>query len=201
VVDAIHSVESDSGYSPAISRYLNDFARSRIFEVTRALRDKLKSKSSRSPLLALRIKIAHYHVQDALSAGLASIREMRHHLNQAFVDASNLRMKIEESQARVEGDVFGDTLMTDVDQVAEAIRLAEAEMRMVMDRLTWWRMISRVDEISSIVGDAVTRTWCIALEKKVGTGLFFTNIAIHKHAILKSSLFYILVAYQHYSKA
>ena len=173
-VDAIHTLQSDGYFAPAIGRFQNDFMGSRVSTVTHALQDKLKSTSSMSPLLSLRAKTSLYHIQDALSASLASIRVMRRDLNQASIDASDLRAKIEEAQARVQGDIFsappGDR--ADVDQVTEAIRLAEAEMRLIMDRLTWWTMIWKVDEISSIVGHAVTRTWCKALEKKVGSGLF-----------------------------
>ena len=174
-VEAVHALQSDSQSVFAIQRFQTDFLSSAIVSVTHALHDKLESNSSTSPLLALRAKTALYHIQDALCAALTSIREMRHDLDQASVEASNLRARFEESQARIQGDVFGSPLgdKTDVDQVAEAIRLAEAEMRPVMDRLTWWRMAWRVDEISSIVGRAVTRSWCQALEKKVSAGLFF----------------------------
>ena len=176
-VEAVHVLQSDSQSISAIQRFQTDFLSSAIFTVTHALHDKLKSNSLTSPLLALRIKTALYHIQDALCAGFTSIREMRHDLDRASVDASNLRAKIEEAQARIQGDIFGSSLSdkTDVDQVAEAIRQAEAGMRPVMDRLTWWRMAWRVDEISSIVGHGVNRTWCQALEKKVSTILFFTK--------------------------
>ena len=172
-VEAVHALQSDSQSVFAIQKFQTDFLSSAIVSVTHALHDKLKSNSSMSPLLALRAKSALYHIQDALFAGLTSTREMRHDLDQASVDASNLRARIEETQARIQGDIFGSPLgdKTDIDQVAEAIRLAEAEMRPVMDRLTWWRMVWRVDEISSIIRHGVTRSWCQALEKKVSTGL------------------------------
>ena len=177
-VEAVHALQSDSQSVFAIQRFQTDFLSSAIISVTHALHDKLKSNNLTSPLLALREKTALYRIQDALCAGLTSIREMRHDLDQASVDASNLRAKIEETQARIQGDIFSSPLgdKKDVDQVAEAIRLAEAEMRPVMDRLTWWRMIWRVDEISSIVGRAVSRSWCQALEKEVGTSLLITQI-------------------------
>ncbi|KAF8813850.1 hypothetical protein BYT27DRAFT_7250731 [Phlegmacium glaucopus] len=168
-VGAIHTLQSDRQSLTAIQRFQDDFIGSKISTVTHALHDKLKSNTSMSPLLSLRTKAALYRIQDALCACLASVRELRHDLNQASIDASNLRAKIEEVQARVEGDVFGGRPgdKTAVDEVAEAIRLAEAEMRLVMDRLTWWRMVWKVDEISSIVGHALARTWCQALEKKL----------------------------------
>jgi hypothetical protein len=185
-VGAVHALQSDSQSVFAIQRFQTDFLSSAIVSVTHALDDKLKSNNSMSPLLALRVKTALYHIQDALCAGLTSIREMRRDLDKASVDASNLRAKIEETQARIESDILGSPLdgKTDVDQVAEATRLAEAEMRPVLDRLTWWRLVWRVDEISSIVGRAVTRSWCQGLEKKVSNGLFFTNVVIHNRKTL-----------------
>lgn len=194
-IQAIHALQSDRQSVTAIQKFQDNFIGSKISTLTDALHDKLKSDSSASPLLALRTKTALCRVQDALCAGLTSIREMRYDLNQVFLDVSNLRAKIEEAQARIELDVLGNRMT--VDEVAEAIRLAEAEMRSVMDRLTWWRMIWRVDEISSIVGHAVARTWCHALEERVGTVLF---LLIHSRSIFTSSLFYTLVACQHYSK-
>ena len=171
-VDAIDALESDGEYPHTIARFQRDFIDSNVHVVIHALHDKLESNGSMSALLALRVKTALYHIQDALSGGLTSVRETRQDLNRASIDTNNLRAKIEEAQARVQGDVFGGPLKTDVDQVTAAIRLAEAEMRPVMNRLTWWRMIWRVDEISSIVGHTVIRTWCQALGQKVGTGLF-----------------------------
>ena len=185
-VEAIHTLQSDRQSPTAIQKFQDDYIGSKIFTITPALHDKLKSNNSVPPLLALRAKAALDHIRDALYAGLTSVRKRRHDLNQACVDASNLRAKVEEAQARVEIDVFGSRLgdKIAVDEVADAIRLAEAEMRPVMDHLTWWRMVWRVDDISNIVGHAVSKTWCQTLEKKVGTGLFLGNFVIHKRAML-----------------
>ena len=197
-VMAIQTLRAEHQSVTAIQRFQDDFIGSKISTVTHALHDKLKSNNSMSPLRDIRAKAVLHHIQDALRAGFTSVREMRHGLNQASVNVSNLRAQIEEAQARVEGVIFGRK--TAVDEVTEAIRLAEVEMRLVMDRLTWWRMIWRVDEISSIVGN---RTWCQALEKKVSTGIFLSDLAIHNYSMDHgaSSLFYILVACQRYNKA
>lgn len=91
-------------------------------------------------------------------------------MDKAYIDTTNLKERIAEAQARVEGEIFARheySQKTVLDEVDEAIKLAEQEMRPIMDRLTWWRMIWKVDEISSIVGTAVTQTWCHDLERKV----------------------------------
>jgi len=53
--------------------------------------------------------------------------------------------------------------------VTEAIVKAEKDMRKVMDSLTWWRTVWRVDEIGDIVTYAVENAWCKDLERHVRT--------------------------------
>lgn len=60
-----------------------------------------------------------------------------------------------------------DGLSSHDHEVAEALKLAEKNVREVMTRLNWWRMLGRVDEISNIVTAAVETAWCPVLEKKV----------------------------------
>lgn len=60
-----------------------------------------------------------------------------------------------------------DGLSSHDHEVAEALKLAEKNVREVMTRLNWWRMLGRVDEISNIVTAAVETAWCPVLEKKL----------------------------------
>ena len=53
--------------------------------------------------------------------------------------------------------------------VAEALIQAQKQMTVIMDNLTWWRMLLRLDEISYLVNVAVERTLCPDLERKVLT--------------------------------
>jgi len=166
-VDAIQTIQSDPGSLSAIQRFQADFVGSRISSITAALQTKLTSKDGFD---TIRSKLAQGHIQDVLRWSFASIRHVRDDIDKAYIDTSNLKERIEEAQARVEGEIFARHEFgqkTVLDEVGEAIKLAEQEMRPVMDRLTWWRMIWRVDEISSVVGTAVTRTWCHDLERKV----------------------------------
>ena len=140
---------------------------SQISGVTTALQTKLTLKDGFD---TVRSKLAQGRIQDVLRWSFANIHHVREDLDKAYINASCLKERIEEAQARVEGEVFTRHEYghkTVLDEVGEAIKLAEQEMRPVMDRLTWWRMVWRVDEISSIVGTSVTRTWCRDLERKV----------------------------------
>lgn len=166
-VDAIQKIQSDPGSLSVIQRFQADFVGSQISNVTAALQTKLKLEDGFD---TVRSKLAHGHIQDVLRWSFASIRGVRDDIDKAYIDAASLKERIEEAQARVEGKIFArheSGQKAVLDEVDEAIKLAEQEMRPVMDRLTWWRMVWRVDEISSIVGTAVTRTWCHNLERKV----------------------------------
>jgi hypothetical protein len=59
-----------------------------------------------------------------------------------------------------------------VEVVGKALADAKREIGAVMRRLTWWRLVWQVDEIGSIVGDAVRRMWCRDLERHVRVSQF-----------------------------
>ncbi|KAF8160752.1 hypothetical protein B0H34DRAFT_653508 [Crassisporium funariophilum] len=172
-VGAIQTLQSDPESMTAVQRFQDDFVGSKISILTQTLKEKLACADPASALSSLRKKVALAHIQDALCASSVSLHNTRCELNKAFVDASNLRGRIEEAQARVERDVFAirqDATLgnkSSSDEVHEALKQAEKEMRLVIDRLTWWKMVWRVDEINSIVGAAIARTWCRGLEKKL----------------------------------
>ena len=166
-VDAIQTIQSDPGSLSAIQRFQTDFMGSRISSITATLQTKLTSKDGFD---TIRSKLAQGHIQDVLRWSFTNIRRVRDDMDKAYIDTTNLKERIAEAQARVEGEIFARheySQKTVLDEVDEAIKLAEQEMRPIMDRLTWWRMIWKVDEISSIVGTAVTQTWCHDLERKV----------------------------------
>ena len=166
-VDAIHILQSDPNSLSAIQRFQADFVGSRISSITAALQIKLALKDGFDTVQS---NLAQGHIQDVLRWSLASIHRVRQDIDKAYLETSHLKERIEEAQARVEGEVFVKREYdhkTMLDEVDEAIKLAEKEMRPVMDWFTWWRMVWRVDEISSIVGTAVTRAWCRDLERKV----------------------------------
>ncbi|PPQ68031.1 hypothetical protein CVT25_014492 [Psilocybe cyanescens] len=169
---AIHAVsilQANPSSSSAIQKYSTDFVGSRLSRVTKALHDKLAPAHN---LKTVQRKLGLERLQEVLDCSSASIRQTRNELDKAFIDQTALKEALEEHRARVEGDVLGGSgsqsdKNVPLNAVTEAIKQAERDMRPVMDRLTWWRMIWRVDEISSIVATATARTWCCNLEKKL----------------------------------
>ncbi|KAF8973067.1 hypothetical protein BDZ97DRAFT_1989233 [Flammula alnicola] len=167
-MDAIRILQAEPNSFSAIQRYQVDFMGSGLSKITNALQTKLAAKPH---IPTIRTDIALSHVSDILQWALSSIHRARQETDKAFVDVSHLRDRIQEARARVEGDVFGgrrhgsDKMV--VDEVDEAMKQTEKEMRHVMNGLTWWRMIWRVDDISGIISSALTRSWCRGLESKL----------------------------------
>jgi hypothetical protein len=183
-VQALRTLRSGSNSSLAVQRYQDDFVGSGIATFTDALKAKLSSIAPQSPnnhvssvsvSSTLRTQTAIAHIGSALSACAHSLQCAKADITTVYADVSELNGKVEDARARVQNEVFGlswqhkpSTTKLGRNEVTEALKVAEREMKVVMDRLTWWRMVWRVDEISCIVGAAVERAWCTELEKKVG---------------------------------
>lgn len=175
---AIQTLTDDPKSPAAIQRYQDGFVGSGISKVTESLRaefnnlDTVQNKSyATSPSTALRAKTAVSHVWDAIAACGASVAQMKDELNRVSADVSELVGHIEETYAVAQKEVFGITRGSSKnvtgDEVTEALKWADRDMKAVMDRLTWWRMVPHVDEIGNMVTSAVERAWCSDLEKKV----------------------------------
>lgn len=123
---------------------------------------------------SLRTQTALAQMRGALAACRSSLRRARQEIDNLSAGVSTLSGKIEEAQVKIPGEILGLSRQsgpsnpeTEGDAIKEALALSEKEVRAVLDRLTWWKMVWRVDEISGVVGGAVERAWCRELEKQV----------------------------------
>lgn len=126
----------------------------------------------------IRAETALTRVRLALEACRAAIRTEERDLDAVFLRANELRGMAEEARAKAHAEVLGAKAgEAGEPEVAAAMKLAAGDMKAVMDHLTWWRMLGRVDEIGLIVGNAVRRVWCKDLEAKVRLALQIKNKA------------------------
>jgi hypothetical protein len=161
-VAAIEALRADSRSFTAVQKYQNDFVGSGVSTLTAAL----KSKFSSGP--------DHIHAQTALAQtrfALATssntLHDTKRELETISAAIRHLNDRIEEAKIRVQGDVLGRQHDSEGDVVIAALDDARKQIKIVMDRLSWFKMVSRVDEISHIVGQAVEKAWCQDLEKQV----------------------------------
>ncbi|KAF8894092.1 hypothetical protein BD779DRAFT_1505224 [Infundibulicybe gibba] len=157
---ALEILEADPGSSTAIQRYQDNFvARHTLSQLRGAL--------------------------DACQIALARAKE---DILLVSRDINHLSDRIEEEHVKAPRSVFGGAggSMSDSDAVQDALETAGKDMRVVLNRLAWWRMVWHVDEISGIISEAIHRSWCKALEKELilQTGRLSTLQAELTHSAL-----------------
>lgn len=67
-------------------------------------------------------------------------------------------------QETIHAEAFGSS---DGQVVQDAVTRAKQVVRPTMDRLTWWRLLWKVDDVAEIVTSSVNRAWCRHLEDQV----------------------------------
>lgn len=79
---------------------------------------------------------------------------------------SELECRAEEAKAKAAREVFGvaGEKAGEEDEIRKAVRIAKRDIGAVMDDLTWWKLLWRVDDVRVIVDSAVNGAWCKDLE-------------------------------------
>lgn len=169
-VQAVHMLQEESNSITSIQRYQDNINGSQLSSITRALNEKLTQCDSSPPAATIRTKLALDRLRDVLLASRWSLLCAHDNLHQVYVEASRLQERVEETTAKTQRDVFespSSSQKTPRNEVQVAVQQATTEMMHIMQGLSWWKVIARVDEITSIVTRAVHGVWCRALEKKV----------------------------------
>lgn len=190
--DAITLLQSNPTSSLVIQTFQDAYNGSNISAVTRTLESTLSQPqaSSRptpsvSPSDYLRVKFALDRLHDALSYSTASLSNIKSALNSASLDASRLNTYFEETRTKFEhcflslGHPSSSSPKPQINKVEQAIAEAEKNMKQVMDRFTWWRMLWRVDETTTLIAGALQRHWCVELEREVSKNKH--NLAHNKY--------------------
>ncbi|KAG6885908.1 hypothetical protein C0993_007926 [Termitomyces sp. T159_Od127] len=178
--------------SIAVQRYQDDYNGSHVSSVSNALKDIISSEVDLSES-SLRYRTALARIQAALTTCQAALRRARNEMDSVAVDVCTLKARLEEAKVRAQGDVLSRSSDSG-DAVTAALDLAAKEIKVVMDRLTWWRMIWCVDEISPLITQAVLQSGCRTLEQHLvhQTG----RLSVLQEEITKS-MFSLLAAHSH----
>lgn len=157
---AIHVLQSDSDSYSAIQRFQDEYASSHLSSLTQALKSRVTAPCNGE---CIKVAVANSRIQDSLNAGFDYIGTRTAEIQAAVRDVDLLQHTTSRDRAIIQTKVLG----VDGAEVKDAVQRAEKDIKQVMDRLTWWKMIWRVDEISTIVSGALTQAWFHNLEKKV----------------------------------
>ena len=164
---AVQTLAANPGSAVAVQRYQDDFAASGISSVSRAIHETLASYSANPTIpsvVALRLRKAQYILRSTLFTTEAALTKAQKEVDDALETSSEIRCQLEETRVRVPREVLG---MDEGSEVQEAVKIARRDVKVTMDGLKWWSMVTRVDDIRHVVGAAVERAWCRDLERNV----------------------------------
>ncbi|KAI0339810.1 hypothetical protein BDW22DRAFT_1486518 [Trametopsis cervina] len=181
-IGAIRALSLDAGSSLAVQRYQDDYTGSRVADLTRILADKL-SAASGGDSTGLAEVTTREQVQASLVACGRVLKNADVEIGEVVAAVLSLRDKIAELEARAGPEILG---ADGGKVVADAVARAKAEVKIVLDNMTWWRSVWRVDDVEEIVRTAVDKAWCRELED---TLIFHTGrLASSQNGLDKAAL-------------
>lgn len=160
---ALATLSSNTNSALAVQRYQDDYTGSRISDLTAVLASKL-SDASQGDLTILSEATAREQVKASLEACGGALVAAEREVGTVVTGVLGLRDKIAELETRFGAEVLGTEGSATVEA---AIGRAKKEVKTVLDELTWWRCIWRVDELGDLVRTSVRRAWCRDLEDEV----------------------------------
>ncbi len=165
---ALDTLKANPGSSLAVQQYQDGFIQSGIASISRAIKDILDSTGKTSPrdvLLSLTNQTSSGQLHSALSVARIQLKEDQHECDQVFLQVSTLRDEVELERYTLHGrgeQNKGTTFDEHISSLAKTQKVVANEM----DRLSLWKMITRVDDITSIVSSAVAKSFT-GIEKQV----------------------------------
>ena len=159
-LSALEMVSSHPTSVSAIETFQVDFAASRILVLKEFLARVLKDPTR------VQITTALAQISGALYACRAVIAQATQDVEDVHAASTRLAEEVDEKVAKTYQDVFGERGA----EKAVLVALADAgkEIRLIMDDLTWWKILwCGVDDVSAIVIAALDRHWCRELEHNV----------------------------------
>ncbi|KAL1710512.1 hypothetical protein EV121DRAFT_266458 [Schizophyllum commune] len=155
---ALTTLNANPTNATAVQLYQHDFAASNIPAVFEAIRARV------SGLGPARRDARRTYAQGVILGALSACREALS-AARAECDAVEDRVSALERRAEEYKATVPRAVLQDGKHVRRALEHTERRLGEVLDRLTWWRMVARVDEVSVVVADAVERLWCQELEQ------------------------------------
>ncbi|KAK7472592.1 hypothetical protein VKT23_000705 [Stygiomarasmius scandens] len=158
-LDALHA---DPSSSVAVQRYQDEFGASRVSDLTAYIRAYLESKHP----VPVHAAIAHLVTFYAVSR--SHLKDADSQVDSVMESVSALRLTVEEELVKTKRDVLGVyEIGTTESLVSKAFAKATRDVHKSLDKLSWWKALWRIDEISSIVSSIVQNAWCRDLETQL----------------------------------
>ncbi|KAI0085183.1 hypothetical protein BDY19DRAFT_897157 [Irpex rosettiformis] len=162
-IGAIRTLSMDPGSSLSVQRYQDDYTGSRLADLTSILKDKI-SAASQGDTVRLNEVTVREQVQVSLEACHLVLQNAEKEVGGVVANLLALKDEVAELKVRVGPEILG----AEGHEVAtEAVARAKNEVEISLNSLTWWKAVTRVDDVGEIVRAAVDKAWCRELEDKL----------------------------------
>ncbi|KAJ3778688.1 hypothetical protein FB446DRAFT_399933 [Lentinula raphanica] len=150
-----------------VQRYQDNFVESGLPALTSHIKTVLNSSVTLELLRMRRLTTQFNGVCDTISS---SLDQAELDLNENLSRIRELHKDYEQDMNSLPKEILGiyDASVSDSKQdnlVNKALVDSERQIRAQMDRLTWWKMITHVDDINVFVNRIVDEAWCKGLER------------------------------------
>ena len=172
-LESLSTLKKNPGSLQSIGVYQHGKLSSRISDFDGAVRESLKETQ------AILGNGAPPHAPTAVALLHRSLNLARRSLNDNLREVDDLRGGIggllgeaEKTKVCLHPDVLGiwDGIRgkeTEIDEVKKAMVKSREDVGRALDRLRWWKLLWRVDDVQDIVNAAIQQQWCKDLERTV----------------------------------
>ena len=162
-LQGLRALNTSPSSPSAVQKYQDDFAGSNVPKLTRLIAQTIPQ--SDKAVEVVHAETARAVVQDALSVCKAELSRAHSEIILVCDGVSSLRARMEEVRVLtprevLEGEEGGN-------EVQRAVEQSKKDIKAVLNRLTWWKLLWKVDDVGDTVTDAVDRAWCRDLEYRV----------------------------------
>ncbi|KAL4078386.1 hypothetical protein V8B97DRAFT_1865865 [Scleroderma yunnanense] len=161
-LDAIALLQADSTFPYAIERFQKDSLGSQISAIGSAISELFGTRASTdTSLLTLQTRSALIQIQSSLDASFQSVHCAAEGLARVDTGVTKLRSQVMGIKEGAEREVLG---AGEHDAVRLALVQGTKRMQTMLESLSFWKMLWRVDEIGSLVSTSFRGEWCKELE-------------------------------------
>ncbi|KAH9935690.1 uncharacterized protein B0H18DRAFT_1207244 [Fomitopsis serialis] len=165
-LQGLRTLSASPSSSSAVQKYQDDFAGSNVPHLTQAILQTIPQLGAPAKVLeVVHVETARAVVQDVLSACDSELGRAQGEVNVVCDGISSLRAQMEEVRVRIPREVLGGD--EDGNEVQRAVDQSRKDTKVVLERLTWWKLLWKVDDVGDIVMDAVNRAWRRDLEYRL----------------------------------
>ena len=172
-LESLYALRENPGSLQAIGVYQHGRLSSRLSDLDGAVRENLtEAKATPGNDILPRAFTAIALLRQSLNLARRSLDDSLQEVDNLTSGIGELLGETEKAKVSLHPDVLGvwDSIPeheTGTDEVKKAMFKSKDDVKHTLDRLRWWELVWRVDDVQDIVNEAIRQRWCRDLERTV----------------------------------